>query len=120
MDINTVTISLEEYERLKEIEERYNITNVKVLYEQMDEWKQKAEDNKRILESWTKGFDRSVKNEMRYFLEWLHRHLHSNCNKFGLLSKKKLEKLLVKNNNVEDYINNKETFFDWVTENMKG
>lgn len=110
MDINTVTISLTEYERLKGIEERYNQNDVKALNDQIDEWKQKAEDNQRILESWTKGFDKSTKNERRCFLEWLHHHLHSNCNKLGLLSKKKLEKLLVKNNDVEDYINNRETF----------
>lgn len=36
------------------------------------------------------------------------------------MSKKKLKKLLVENNDVENYVNNKETFFDWVTENMEG
>lgn len=117
MDINTVTISLEEYERLKGIEERYNTTNVKVLYEQMDEWKQKAEDNKRILESWAKGFDRSAKSERRSLVKWLHHYLHGHCNKLGLLSKKKLETLLVNNKEVEDYIENKETFFDWAIKN---
>ena len=120
MEINTVTISLSEYERLKGIEERYNQNDIKLLNDQIDEWKQKAEDNQRILKSWTKGFDRSAKNERRYFLEWLLHHLHNNCNKFGLMSKKKLKKLLVENNDVENYVNNKETFFDWVTENMEG